>query len=107
MRLRNSLIPLAAFAALAAPLGAQAPVPAPPPQIVTNGEGEAQVTPDRARVHLAVETRGKTAAEAAAENARVQTAVIARLRAIGIPAERSPLSAITCSPSTIGRGIPP
>ena len=83
------LVPLFALAALAAPLAAQVPTPTPPPpQIVTNGEGEAQVTPDRARVHVAVETRGKTAAEAAAENARIQTAVIARLRSLGIPAER-------------------
>ncbi len=91
MRFRTSLIPLAILATLSAPLVAQVPVnpaPMPPPQIVTNGEGEAQVTPDRARIHLAVETRGKTAAEAAAENARIQTAVIARLRALGIPAER-------------------
>lgn len=90
MRLLSSLVPLAAMAALVAPLAAQAPVPTPPPppQIVTNGEGEAQVTPDRARVHIAVETRGKTAAEAAAENARIQAAVIARLRALGIAAER-------------------
>src|SRR5688500_5741750 len=91
MRLFDSLVPLAALAALAGPLAAQLPVPQnppPPPQIVTNGEGEAQVTPDRARVHIAVETRGRTAAEAAAENARVQTAVIARIRALGIPAER-------------------
>jgi len=90
MRFLSSFVPFAVVAALAAPLAAQAPVPTPPPppQIVTNGEGEAQVTPDRARVHIAVETRGKTAAEAAAENARIQTAVIARLRALGIAAER-------------------
>src|SRR5688500_10975817 len=89
MRLRTSLIPIALLTSLAAPLRAQQPAPVPPPpQTVTNGEGEAQVTPDRARVHLAVESRGKTAAEAAAENARIQTAVIARLRALGIPAER-------------------
>src|SRR5687768_4612437 len=70
MRLLHSFAPIAAVAALAAaPLAAQTPQPPPPPpQIVTNGEGEAQVTPDRARVHVAVETRGKTAAEAAAEN---------------------------------------
>ncbi len=89
MRFLSSLVPLAAVVALAAPLAAQQPpTPPPPPQIVTNGEGEAQVTPDRARAHIAVETRGKTAAEAAAENARIQTAVIARLRSLGIPAER-------------------
>ena len=89
MRFFATLVPFAAMAALAVPVAAQvSPTPPPPPQIVTNGEGEAQVTPDRARVHLAVETRGKTAAEAAAENARIQTAVIARIRALGIPAER-------------------
>ena len=89
MRFLTSLVSLAALATLAAPLAAQQPpTPPPPPQILTNAEGEAQVTPDRARAHIAVETRGKTAAEAAAENARIQTAVIARLRSLGIPAER-------------------
>ena len=86
----TKFVPFLAAAALAAPLRAQVPNPGapPPPQIVTNGEGEAQTTPDRARVHLAVETRAQTAAAAAAENARIQTAVIARLRAMNIPAER-------------------
>ena len=79
---------LAALALLSAPLAAQAPQTPPPPQIVTNGEGEAQVTPDRARIHVAVETRGATAAAAATENARIQRAVLDRLRALGIPAER-------------------
>jgi hypothetical protein len=88
MRHIGPLISLAALAALAAPLAAQTPTPPPPPQIVTNGEGEAQVIPDRARVSLAVETRGQTAAAAATENARVQTAVLTRLRALGIPSER-------------------
>lgn len=78
-----------ALSAVASPLAAQQPPgPVPPPQIVTSGEGEAQVTPDRARVHIAVETRGQTAAAAAAENARIQRAVLDRLRALGIPAER-------------------
>ena len=80
---------IAALALLAAPLAAQQQPTTPPvPQIVTNGEGEAQVTPNRARVHIAVETRGPNAGAAAAENARVQRAVIDRLRALGIPAER-------------------
>jgi uncharacterized protein YggE len=83
----KSFIPFAA-ALLAAPLAAQQPQTPPPPQIVTSGEGEAQVTPDRARIHVAVETRGPTAAAAAAENARIQTAVLTRLRTLGIPAER-------------------
>ncbi len=85
------MLKLATLLALAAftPLAAQQPaVPVPPPQIVTNGEGEAQVTPDRALVHIAVETRGATAAAAATENARIQRAVLDRLRALGIPTER-------------------
>jgi uncharacterized protein len=99
MRFFATLVPFAAMAALAVPAAAQvSPTPPPPPQIVTNGEGEAQVTPDRARVHLAVETRGKTAAEAAAENARIQTAVIARIRALGIPAERVTTVGYTVQP---------
>jgi uncharacterized protein YggE len=88
MRVLSPLVVLATAAAFAAPAAAQQPTPPPVPQIVTNGEGEATVTPDRARIHVAVETRGRTAAEAAAENSRIQTAVIARIRALGIPAER-------------------
>src|SRR5687768_12182026 len=80
---------IAALALLAAPLAAQQQPATPPvPQIITNGEGEAQVTPDRARVHIAVETRGATAGAAASENARIQRAVLDRLRALGLPAER-------------------
>src|SRR5688572_30739807 len=86
--MKNLAIVLA-LTALAVPLAAQQPTTPPPvPQIVTNGEGEAQVTPDRARVHIAVETRGSTAGAAASENARIQRAVIDRLRAMGIPADR-------------------
>ena len=90
MRLIESLIPFTAAALVAMPAAAQQPTPPPqpPPQIVTSGEGEAQVTPDRAKISIAVETRGRTAAAAAEENARIQQAVLARLRALGIPAER-------------------
>jgi uncharacterized protein YggE len=54
------------------------------PQIITSASGETQVTPDRARIDLTVETRGATAAAAAAENARIATTVQARLRALGL-----------------------
>jgi uncharacterized protein len=60
----------------------------PVPQIVTSGMGEARMTPDRARIHVAVETRATTAAAAAAENARIQQVVMQRLRALGIPDNR-------------------
>jgi uncharacterized protein YggE len=54
------------------------------PQIRTSATGETQITPDRARVDVAVETRGATAAAAAAENARISTMVTARLKAVGL-----------------------
>lgn len=57
-----------------------------PPQIVTTGQGEVRVTPDRATIMIGVQTRASTAAEAASENARRQRAVIDTLEALGIPA---------------------
>jgi uncharacterized protein YggE len=58
------------------------------PEVVTSGEGEAQVTPDRATISIGVQTRAKTAKEAGAENAERQRAVIDTLRALGIPANQ-------------------
>ncbi|HKG90384.1 MAG TPA: SIMPL domain-containing protein [Gemmatimonadaceae bacterium] len=82
MRLSTFSALAAATLAGAATLRAQQPMMPmqPPPQVITQAQGEVQVTPDRASVTVAVETRGATAAAAAAENARVQTAVLAALR---------------------------
>lgn len=66
--------------------GAQGGGTVPPPQIVTSGTGEALAQPDRATILFAVETRSTTAAEAASENARRQTAVLQALRAKGLTA---------------------
>jgi uncharacterized protein YggE len=93
----------AAFAALVAPLAAsslaacalpaQQPVPpvaaptvspAERPSVITTGRGETKIAPDRATVMVTVETHGATAAAAAAENARQQTATIAALREAGL-----------------------
>ncbi len=60
----------------------QAPVA--PPQIVVTGRGEVKVSPDRATIQISVQTRGSTAAGAAAENANKQQAVLAALRALGL-----------------------
>lgn len=75
-----------------APLGAQqvaspaGPVsPVRPPSISTTAQGEARVTPDRATIYIGVQTRAATAAQASAENARKQRAVIDTLHAMGIP----------------------
>jgi uncharacterized protein len=67
-------------------LGAQQPAPSTQvPQIVTFGEGEVRVTPDRATIYIGVQTRAATAAAAANENSRLQTAVIDTIRKLGVP----------------------
>lgn len=68
---------------LAATAGAQTPV-AQTPRIITSGEGEARLTPDRATVLIGVQTRGTTAATAAADNARRQKAILDTLKAMGL-----------------------
>lgn len=86
--LRTVILPFALGAAASA--AAQQPMshmgPPMPPQIVAGGQGEARVTPDRATISIGVETRAQTAAQASADNARRQRAVLDTLRALGIPA---------------------
>jgi len=60
---------------------------APIPQIAVSSRAEVKVNPDRANIQISVQTRGETAAAAAAENARKQKAVIDGLRALGIDAK--------------------
>lgn len=74
--------------ALSAPLSAQQSNTTPPiPQIAVSSRAEVKVVPDRANIQISVQTRGETAAAAAAENARKQKAVIDALRALGIDAK--------------------
>jgi uncharacterized protein YggE len=56
--------------------------------VVTSGQGETRVSPDRAAVFIGVETRAATAAQASAENARKQRAVLDTLRALGIAGDQ-------------------
>lgn len=91
MKRLGILIPIIT-ACTRAPLAAQQPVPVPAapvavPSIVTSATAEARVTPDRALLEIGVQTRGTTAAAAAAENARRQRAIIDTLKALGIPNE--------------------
>jgi uncharacterized protein len=58
------------------------------PQIVVSASGEVRVAPDRATVHIGVQSRAATAQEAAAQNSRKQRAVIDAIRAKGIPADQ-------------------
>jgi uncharacterized protein YggE len=64
-------------------LGAQS-LPPQVPEITASAIGEVKGAPDRATILFSVETRAATAAEASAENADKQTAVIAALRAAGL-----------------------
>jgi uncharacterized protein len=100
-----SLALAAAVTAVTAPAAvarAQQPappmMPPPPPQIVTTGTGEVRLTPDRATVLIAVETRAATAKDAAAENARMQRATLDALQKLGLPRERL---------STVGYDVQP
>jgi hypothetical protein len=79
---------LALLTAAAARVGAQGPpaMTSPStPTIAATARGETQVTPDRATVHIGVETRGPTAAAAARANADRQTQVLTAIKAAGIP----------------------
>lgn len=98
IRLSNRAVrPLTAAAfvlgALVAPVlatqaAAQLSMPQPPPQIVVSGRGEVQVAPDRAQVQVGMETQAKTAILASQENNRKQAAILAAIRALGIPASQ-------------------
>src|SRR5258708_463974 len=90
---RSLAFPLAAVAVLAVvppyAAGAQLiPTAVPVPALVTSGQGEAKVTPDRASVLVNVQTRGTTAAAAAAENAQRTRAVMDAVMKLGIPKDQ-------------------
>ena len=81
--MKDTLRAFALTVALAGPVAAQAPA-IQPPRIVTSGEAQIRVTPDRATIMVGVQTRGTTAATAAADNARRQKAIIDTLKAMGL-----------------------
>ena len=80
MRIAISLVALIAVS----PLSAQTSPAGEPPFIETVGTGQGRVAPDRANVHLIVESRATTAAVAANQNARAVASVIDTLRKAGI-----------------------
>lgn len=80
---------LAATALIPSALRAQSMAPAmhqPPPQLTITATGSVEVTPDRARVTLGVDTEAQTAQAAAQANATLQTRIIEAVRKVGIPA---------------------
>lgn len=88
LRRTIALLLLGTSATIAGPtvLHAQAPMPAlaPVPSLVTAGQGEAKVTPDRASVMVNVQTRAATAAAAGAENASRTKAVLDAIGKLGL-----------------------
>jgi len=79
---------LTTLALILAPLEVHAQDSAAPvtsnPQIVVTGHGEVKMSPDRATIQIAVQTKAGTASEAAAQNAAKQQAVLTALRALGL-----------------------
>jgi hypothetical protein len=68
------------------------------PSLVTSGQGEAKVTPDRASILVNVQTRGLTAAAAAADNAQRTKAVLDALAKLGLPKEQLSTEGYTVYP---------
>ncbi|HJQ19775.1 MAG TPA: SIMPL domain-containing protein [Gemmatimonadaceae bacterium] len=71
-----------------------------PPQIVTSGQGEVRLAPDKATISVGVQTRAATAADAAAQNSRKQRAVIDAIRARGVDATQIGTSGFAVIPET-------
>lgn len=95
--MRNSLALLVVVAGVAAGQDAPRPVP---PQIVTSGQGEVRLAPDKATISVGVQTRAATAADAAAQNSRKQRAVIDAIRARGVDATQIGTSGFAVIPET-------
>lgn len=87
--MKTDLLSAALFLCIVAPLSAQQDGRrAPIAQIVVTGRGEVKVTPDRATIQISVQSRALTAAAAAAENAKKQSAVIAAIKSLGIASDQ-------------------
>jgi len=86
-----------------ATLDAQAPSTgvAFPPSLVTSGQAEEKVTPDRVSVLVNVQTRAATAAAAAADNAKRTRAVLDALAALGLSKDQLSTEGYTAYPEMI------
>lgn len=68
------------------------------PALVTAGQGEAKIAPDRASLLVNVQTRGATAAAAGGENAQKSRAVLDALAKLGLPREQLGTEGYSVSP---------
>jgi uncharacterized protein YggE len=100
MRHLTLIAPLALLALSADTSRAQDMARPTTPQIVTTGQGEVRVTPDKATINMGVQTRAATAAEAAAQNSRKQRAIIEAVRARGVAPEQIGTSSFNVIPET-------
>jgi uncharacterized protein YggE len=88
---------------LVTPVSARAQLPATPPtgfpaSLVSAGQGEAKVTPDRVSVLVNVQTRAVTAAAAAADNAQRTRAVLTALGRLGLTTDQLSTEGYTAYP---------
>lgn len=70
------------------------------PQVSVTGHGESKAVPDRALITVGVQSRAATAADAAAENARKQAAVLDTLRKLGFTPEQLTTAQYNVRPET-------
>lgn len=89
---------MAAVSGSAQAQSAQALVIPSVPALATSGQGEAKIAPDRASLLVNVQTRGVTAAAAAAENAAKSRAVLDALAKLGLPREQLGTEGYSVSP---------
>lgn len=82
----------------AAPAFAKQPVQPTPPVIVTSGEGIVKRAPDRAWVSIAAESRARTAPEAQKLNTDAMTAVLDKIKGLGVAAEAIRTTAYSVQP---------
>jgi uncharacterized protein YggE len=87
MRTRYALCLAMALAAVPAAAQTPTPPPAEGPFVTTVGEASVKKTPDRAWVTVAAESRAKTPREAQTANSAAMSAVLAKLKSSGLPAE--------------------
>ena len=107
LRLRlTSLLLAAGTVSLAGPrrADAQAQTPGALPilaGVAVTASGEDQVTPDRARLSIGVQTQSATAADSSTRNARLQRAVFDTLRAFGLAADQLTTSGYNVYPEQV------
>lgn len=105
--IREGLIAAAlALAALAATNNAVQAQTVPPPTISVTGEATVSVVPDRAQINGGVTTAATTAREASDANNKAMAAILAALKAAGIPDGDVQTSRISLQPEFANRQQP-